>query len=96
MFFDERKARGTARYKAVRLRVLRREDHLCRVCRQIGIIRAATELDHIRPAAGNARLFWDEANMQPLCAACHETKHTSDRPPGYEAWVRRVKALEQT
>jgi 5-methylcytosine-specific restriction endonuclease McrA len=28
--------------------------------------------DHIMPHRGDERLFWDEANLQCLCKACHD------------------------
>lgn len=35
---------------------------------------AATQTDHIVPHRGDASLFWDENNWQPLCIRCHSTK----------------------
>lgn len=31
-------------------------------------------VDHIRPHKGDQRLFWDEANWQPLCLRCNSVK----------------------
>jgi 5-methylcytosine-specific restriction protein A len=42
---------------------------ICRECRN-----PATVLDHITRHRGNARLFWDQSNWQPLCARCHGLK----------------------
>ena len=33
-----------------------------------------TVVDHIVPHRGDARLFWDEDNWQPLCKSCHDRK----------------------
>ncbi|ORE90148.1 HNH endonuclease [Aurantimonas sp. 22II-16-19i] len=38
-------------------------------CRRCGA--PATLVDHIEPHRGNMRLFWNRANWQPLCTACH-------------------------
>lgn len=37
----------------------------------------ATVVDHIRPHKGDAGLFWDSANWQPLCETCHNRKTAS-------------------
>jgi 5-methylcytosine-specific restriction protein A len=34
----------------------------------------ATVTDHIRAHKGDARLFWNEANLQSLCKRCHDRK----------------------
>lgn len=34
--------------------------------------------DHIRPHKGDAALFWDRANLQCLCAACHNRVKQSE------------------
>lgn len=34
----------------------------------------ATVADHVIPHRGNEALFFDEANLQPLCKACHSRK----------------------
>ena len=34
----------------------------------------ATVVDHIVPHRGDERLFWDEANWQPMAKACHDRK----------------------
>lgn len=47
---------------------------LCVLCQASERSRAATVIDHITPHRGNRRLFWDEANWQPLCKQCHDAK----------------------
>ena len=34
----------------------------------------ATEVDHIKPHRGDRRLFFDRANLQPMCRSCHAQK----------------------
>nr|DAZ53348.1 MAG TPA: HNH endonuclease [Caudoviricetes sp.] len=44
----------------------------------------ATVVDHITPHRGDPRLFWDEANWQPMCKQCHDRKTlTEDIHPVY-------------
>lgn len=34
----------------------------------------ASTVDHIAPHRGDESLFWDEGNLQALCASCHSRK----------------------
>jgi 5-methylcytosine-specific restriction protein A len=74
--------RGTANergynyaWQKARLAYLR-EHPLCRSCFGASpqIIRAAEIVDHIVPHRGDLVLFWDQANWQALCPACHNAK----------------------
>ena len=47
---------------------------MCRTCSAMGINNVATDVDHVIPHEGNDSLFWDRANMQPLCHRCHSSK----------------------
>jgi 5-methylcytosine-specific restriction protein A len=42
---------------------------VCRMCSS-----RATVVDHIKPHRGDASLFWDVNNHQPLCRPCHGHK----------------------
>lgn len=50
------------------------QNPLCVMCQQKGRITPANVVDHIQPHKGNQDLFWDEANWQPLCQSCHNSK----------------------
>ena len=39
-----------------------------------GLVTPAVVVDHIKPHKGDKGLFWDRANWQPLCTACHNSK----------------------
>ena len=57
-------------------RMKRQEQPVCEVCR----IRAATEVDHIKPFDGPndpLRTQWD--NLQSICRECHHRKTAGDR-----------------
>jgi 5-methylcytosine-specific restriction endonuclease McrA len=43
------------------------------MCEAAGLTVAATVVDHITPHKGDAALFWDPANWQPLCKRCHDS-----------------------
>lgn len=47
---------------------------LCVECRKVGSVVVATVVDHITPHRGDADLFWDESNWQPLCKPHHDLK----------------------
>lgn len=64
-------------YKTKRWRRIRKEilgdDPMC-VCPQCnGVGKPANVVDHIKPHRGDARLFWDRDNMQPLNKQCHDS-----------------------
>lgn len=59
---------GTQAWRLLRTRVLGSEP-LCRGCGNL-----ATDVDHVQPHRGDERLFYDLANLQPLCKACHQRK----------------------
>lgn len=72
-----RHARGYgSRWVKLRLQVLRRDQHLCVVCRAAGRVRVATEVDHVVPRAkgGTDAL----ANLQAICTPCHKAKTIAD------------------
>ena len=52
---------------------------LCERCRQRGIIRAATCVDHIVPWPICADSFYDRSNLQALCDECNHLKGQQDK-----------------
>ena len=67
------------RWRKLRAAVLAAEP-LCRYCKAQGRTTAATVVDHIRPHKGDVALFYDTANLQPLCKRCHDShKQSRDR-----------------
>lgn len=67
-------ARGyDSRWKQARKAYLRQHP-LCAECRRAGKLTPATVVDHIIPHRGEAQLFWDKSNWQPLCKDCHDHK----------------------
>mgnify|MGYP007071604220 CR=1 FL=1 len=65
------------RWQKARLSYLKRNP-ICVRCKDRGRAEAATVVDHITPHKGDARLFWDRSNWQPLCKACHDRKTASE------------------
>ena len=55
---------------------------LCRYCERQGRVTPATVVDHIKPHNGDQALFWDSANWQPLCKACHDSVKQSEERRG--------------
>ena len=51
-----------------------RQHPFCIECEKRGIIKPATDVDHIKPHKGDMALFWDQSNWQPLCHTCHSKK----------------------
>lgn len=61
----------TARWRRLRAAILLRDMYRCQRCGRIGPDTSKLVADHIKPHRGDDRLFWDEANLQTLCKACH-------------------------
>ena len=93
--FDQRRARGTQRYKKWRTRFMR-ANPLCAACRKKGLTVAAREMDHRDPCGADPKKFWDGGNVQALCRPCHQEKTLAEnaraRSPESEAWAARLGA----
>lgn len=71
---EVRKLYHSARWLALRRRVLQ-EQPTCPWCfaRDARVV-ASTDVDHIAPHRGDLALFWDRENLQAMCKACHSRK----------------------
>lgn len=65
-----------AEWQRLRKRILKRDNWLCRSCREVGIVKSATNVDHITPRAEGGTE--DENNLQSLCKDCHDMKTLSE------------------
>jgi 5-methylcytosine-specific restriction protein A len=70
---DIRRWYHTALWQRLRALVLR-EEPLCRECLKEGRDTPSTDVDHIIRHQGIWALFFDRANLQGLCHACHSRK----------------------
>ena len=64
---------GSLRWRLLRADVLRTEP-FCRSCRAQGRNTLTHDVDHIVKHDGDRQRFWDRANLQGLCKACHTQK----------------------
>jgi 5-methylcytosine-specific restriction endonuclease McrA len=64
----------TARWQRLRWSVLVRDLFTCQWpgCGTVETDTALLVADHVTPHRGDERLFWDDANLQCLCKACHD------------------------
>lgn len=69
-----RKWYGTERWKALRWQVLTESLFTCAMCGKLIDDPSQLVGDHIQPHHGNADLFWDRANVQCVCAPCHNSR----------------------
>ncbi len=59
-------------------------DHpVCVECEARGMVRQATDVDHITRHDGDRTLFWDRDNWQSLCKECHDAKTVRERRAGH-------------
>ena len=63
----------TNRWRKLRWSVLVEQCFTCQMCKRMILEKGKAVADHIRPHHGDARLFWDRANIQCLCSACHDS-----------------------
>lgn len=70
------------RWRKARLAFLKAHP-LCAMCEERGRTTAATVVDHVKPHKGDARLFWDRDNWQPLCKPCHDSGKATEEARGY-------------
>jgi 5-methylcytosine-specific restriction protein A len=61
----------TARWQRLRWQVLVEGQFRCARCGTLEGDTAQLVADHIEPHRGDAGLFWDQGNLQVLCAPCH-------------------------
>lgn len=66
---DGRNRYYLARWSRLRAYVLARDNHICQVCGDFG-----NHADHKVPWEDDDTLFWDQDNVQTLCAPCHTLK----------------------
>lgn len=94
--FDKTRTTSTARgygYKWQKARVkFLSENPLCLICQAKKIVKAATIVDHIIAHKGDAHLFWNQDNWQPLCVSCHSRK-TATEDSGFASGGRGGKSL---
>jgi 5-methylcytosine-specific restriction protein A len=87
-------ARGYgAAWRKLRAAVLKRDQYLCKceTCKQLGRVRIASEVDHVRPKAKGGTDSME--NLQAINSECHKAKtkiETGARPPkqrvGLDGW----------
>lgn len=82
----------TRRWKALRLRILERDDWRCVKCGDLKFL----EVDHIQSVRARPDLSYAPGNLQTLCRRCHadKTRHeVGFRPisPARQAWRELLK-----
>lgn len=78
-----RKWYGTKRWRQLRWSVLLRDLFTCQMCGMLEGRTSKLVADHKVPHRGDEGLFWDEGNLQTLCASCHSgAKQRAEQPGG--------------
>ena len=72
---------STVRWKHLRARQLALEP-LCRYCRDLGILTAASVADHIEPHRGDEAAFFGNP-LQSLCKQCHDGAKQQQEKSGH-------------
>lgn len=58
--------------------LVRREEPLCRLCRNKGVVRPSVLVDHVVPVRVDPSRRLDRANLQALCSSCNAVKREQD------------------
>ena len=66
----------TARWRKLRLEVLRRDSFACVMCGVSVRGKGKSRVDHIRPVKHCPELAWDKANLRTLCPTCDNRRHS--------------------
>lgn len=66
---------NSAKWKAIRKQILRRDHYQCQGCRRYGRRREAQEVHHIKPVEIRPDLAFSLENLVSLCHACHNKQH---------------------
>jgi len=77
-----RKWYKTARWKKLRMSVLERDLFTCCRCRRPFSDTSELVADHKTPHRGEEALFWDDLNLQCMCAPCHNTHKQREERSG--------------
>lgn len=72
---------NTAAWRNARLSFLT-EHPLCRLHGELGKVKQACVVDHIKPHKGDLSLFWDRSNWQALCKQCHDSHKQAQEHTG--------------
>lgn len=75
---------------------LLREQPLCVRCKQKGIRRAASVIDHVKPHRNDKELFFQRTNLQSLCKPCHDNKTQTEDAPESIKLQRKVQQEQRT
>lgn len=67
-----RKWYSTPRWRQLRWQTLARDLFTCRMCGRTEGDASRLVCDHVQPHRGDEALFFDPANLQCLCKACHD------------------------
>jgi 5-methylcytosine-specific restriction protein A len=75
-------------WEKLRKRILERDSYLCQVCRRLGQVTPASQVDHIQAKAHGGTD--DLENLQGICLSCHKNKTTKESNAGGAGSIPRA------
>ncbi|QDU33764.1 HNH endonuclease [Poriferisphaera corsica] len=66
-------------WREVRVKALRRDNHLCKQCEKAGKLTPATIVHHVLEARERPDLRTHLPNLESVCAACHNRLHGREK-----------------
>lgn len=71
----------TPAWKALRKIILARDPY-CKRCDAKGLVTPATTVNHIKRSREHPELFFDETNLEGVCAPCHNSEIQKEERAG--------------
>ena len=87
-----RRLYGTARWRRLRLEVIRRDNWRCRRCGRYAAAGGPPEVHHLTPAEADPARFFDPANLETRCRECHFRERAPAGDPLDRRGWRRLAA----
>jgi len=84
----------TTKWKSKRLKILKRDEYMCRECKRYGKTTEATTVHHIYPLEQRPELGLNSNNLISLCSKCHNKMHdrtNNELTKLGNEWVGRMK-----
>jgi len=81
------------RWKVKRVKILKRDEYMCRECKRYGKTTEATTVHHVKPIEERHDLGYSSKNLISLCKPCHGKMHdrVTDKLTALgNGWVERI------
>jgi 5-methylcytosine-specific restriction enzyme A len=85
---------NSSTWRMARKRVLMRDHYLCQRCLEKGILAPATVVHHVYHLKDHPEKALDEANLQSVCAVCHNRLHPEKGKSVQQSKPRKARVIQ--